>query len=114
MDYRVVMHPLIQDDKLERIYINVSSTVLKDYIGKRPKINQEQVELARRRYISAIYFHTLFLYVINRKKEYFVFQQTENGDKDIELGDYLKELFDSYYADFLLNFGTNELMESLV
>ncbi len=114
MDYGIVMYPLLEGDKLDSIYINMGSKVLKDYIGKRRKISEEQVELARHRYISAIYFHTLFLYVINRKRNYRIWQEKDDGEEnDVALGDYLKEVFDSYYADFLLNFGTNELMDAL-
>lgn len=33
--------------------------------------------------------------------------------KDIELVDYAKDVFESYYAQFLLNFGISELVQSL-
>ncbi len=32
-------------------------------------------------------------------------------DKDIELTEYLKDLFSSYFAAFFMNFGMGELME---
>lgn len=115
MDYDVVVYPLLQDDVLETIYINMDSNVLKSYKAKIRRINPEQNQLADRRYISAIYFHTLFLYVINKKKRYQIYQETDGrieGD-NVPLEEYLRDLFASYYADFLLNFGTSELMEGL-
>ena len=33
--------------------------------------------------------------------------------KNIELTDFLKDIFSSYYTEFLLNFGTEELMSAL-
>lgn len=40
-------------------------------------------------------------------------QQTDTGDSEAELDDYLKDLFESHYAEFILNFGTDEFMQSL-
>ncbi len=34
-------------------------------------------------------------------------------DKEIDLSDFLKDIFSSYYTEFLLNFGTEELMSAL-
>jgi len=33
--------------------------------------------------------------------------------RDRDVGEYLKDLFSSYYADFLLSFGSEQLMASL-
>ncbi len=41
-------------------------------------------------------------------------KQGEGEDiKDIDLVEYVKDVFESYYAQFLLNFGMSELMQSL-
>lgn len=113
MNFEVVMHPILEGDVLDAIYINMDSNVLKSYKSKISRITLEQNQLADRRYISSVYFHTLFLYIINKKKNYLIYQENDGNTKDIDLGDYLKDLFASYYAAFLLSFGTSELIEGL-
>ena len=115
MDYSVVMHPLVdEEDKLEKIYINLDSRVLKDFKSKNRNPSEEQRELADRQYISRVYYHTLFLYAISRNRKYAISKLNghENYD-DVELTDYLKDVFESHYADFLLSFETSALMEGL-
>ena len=111
MDYNTVMHPMVNGEKLEAIYINMDSTVLKNVKSKSRNPNEEQLELANRKYIAAVYFHTLFLYTITRNRKY-GFTQAESED-EVDLEDYLKDLFESYYAEFIVNFGTEEFMQSL-
>jgi len=113
MSYDDVMHPVLEGDTLETIYINMDCSVLKNYKSKQKRISPEQVQLADRRYITSVYFHTLFLYVINKQKQYHVYQVHGEDEKNIELDEYLRSLFESHYAEFLLNFGTSELMEGL-
>lgn len=113
MNWQVVMHPQIEGDVLEAIYINMDSSVLKNYKASIKNISIEQSQLADRRYVSAVYFHSLFLYVINRKRNYIISTEGENQQKEVDLTEYLKDIFSSYYADFLLKFGTGELVEAL-
>lgn len=113
MDWHTVMYPLIEGDELQKIYINMSSSVLKNYKSKHRNITEEQNTLADRRYVSAIYFHTLFLYVINRKRKFNILRSEGELDEQIDLSEYLTDIFNSHYAEFLLNFGTNELMDTL-
>ncbi len=115
MDHDVIMHPLVEGNVLNNIYINMSSRVLKKFKSKKQRLSEEQNQLADRRYITSVYFHTLFLYVINKKKSYSIVQMNGDGRGDdyIDLTDYLKDLFQSYYAEFLLNFEISELMEGL-
>ena len=49
-------------------------------------------------------------FIINK---YEIVQEKDDKDADIELGTYLKDLFSSYYAEFILNFGTDEIMQLL-
>lgn len=107
--YGTIMHPLVEGDRLEKIFINMDSTVLKNYKAKLNGITSEQIEAAEKRYITSVYFHTLFLYTISRKKNYSIRQ----GERDADLGDYLKDVFSSYYSEFLLNFGMEQLMATL-
>jgi hypothetical protein len=115
MDYETVMYPDLGGDILETIYINMDSAVYKNHLSGYRNLTVEQEQLARNKYISSVYFHTLFLYVINKKRGYIIAQEQENGNepKDVDMGEYLRDVFTSYYAAFLLNFGTSELMEGL-
>ena len=111
MGYATVMYPIVNGDKLESVYINMDSTVLMNFKAKTRNPNQEQLNLADKRYIASVYSHTLFLYSITKAHKYEIVH-TENGtDSGVELGTYLKALFDSYYAEFLLSFGFDEIMQ---
>jgi hypothetical protein len=109
MDYSTIMHPLVEGEQLDSIFINLDSRVLKSYKAKIKSMTEEQMELADKKFISSVYFHTLFLFTIARQKKYNISQE----DKDIELADFLKDIFSSHYSEFLLNFGTEELMATL-
>ncbi|MDE2634870.1 MAG: hypothetical protein OXI30_00775 [Chloroflexota bacterium] len=114
MNHGVVMHPDVEAGKLEAIYINMDSSILKNYRAKERNISEEKSRYADRQYISRVYYHTLFLYAINKGRNYVISQA--NGDHqagDIDLSDYLKDVFDSNYAEFLLNFETSALLEGL-
>ena len=111
MDYNVVMHPSLEGERLEKIYINMDSTTFKNYKPKNP--NDEQLELANRRYIASVYLHTLFLYTITKSLKFGFKKESENGPVDEEIDVYLKELFGSYYAEFILNFGADQIMHLL-
>lgn len=111
MDYSTVMYPYVEGEKLETIYINMDSTVLKNFKAKITNPSQEQLDTANRRYTAAVYSHTLFLYSITKAHKYQI-THAENGiDSNIELGSYLKDLFENHYAEFLLNFGFDEIMQ---
>ncbi len=69
--------------------------------------------MAQKRYIASVYFHSLFLYMITKKKNYKLSLAGENNDEEITIDDYIRDVFDSYYSDFLLNFGMEQLMGSL-
>ena len=113
MDYDTVMYPMVEGEKLESIYINMDSTVLKNFKSKNRNPNEEQLEVANRKYIANVYFHTLFLYTITKNRKYKFIQEEDNKNVDVELNEYLKDLFESYYAAFLLNFGAGGIMQLL-
>ncbi|MGH2666712.1 hypothetical protein [Flavobacterium sp.] len=111
MNYDTVMNPMASGDILEKIYINVDSNV---YLNYRKKLkNEEQIIVAQKRYIASVYFHSLFLYMITKKKNYKLSFGTENNEEEITIDEYIRDVFDSYYSDFLLNFGMEQLMGSL-
>jgi hypothetical protein len=109
MDFETIMHPLVQGDRLESIFINMDSNVLKSHKGRIRTISEEQIEVAQKKYISSVYFHTLFLFTIAQHRNYSV----QQGDNDVDLGDFLKDVFATYYSEFLLNFGMEQLMATL-
>jgi len=110
ISYETVMVPQVSEGNLEAVVINMDSTVLKDF--KSQYKNQEQLEVAERKYISSVYFHTLFLYTITKNRQYSI----RKGDKEeqpVEIEQYLQDLFSSYYSAFILNFGTNDLLQGI-
>ena len=113
MDYATVMYPMVNGEKLESIYINMDSTVLMKFRAKRGNLNQQVLETANRKYISTVYSHTLLLYSITKARKYQLVQEENGIGSGVELGTYLKDLFESHYAEFILNFGTEEFMPLL-
>ncbi len=119
MNHDIVMYPMVNGEKLEKVYINMDSRVLKNFKAKTRNPSQEQLEIANKRYIASVYSHTLFLYSITKARKYEIVQEkngtdsNNNASSDVELGTYLKDLFDSYYAEFLLNFGFEDIMQLL-
>jgi hypothetical protein len=111
MGYESVVHPYVEDDKLSRIYINLDSKVLKDFNSGAK--SSEAVDLAQRRFISAVYFHTLFLYATTKTRNYDLRRGGELASADVELAEYIADLFASSYAQFLLNFDTTDMLEAL-
>ncbi len=116
MDFYTVMFPLAEGDNLEKIYINMDSNVFRSFLSKTKNPNEEQILAAERKYISSVYFHTLFLYTITKNRGYQISRTQEGKDEPdpIDLGTYLKDLFDHYYSSFILNFGgMEEILEGL-
>ncbi len=108
MNYETVVYPLIGGDKdlLEIIYVNMDSNILKNYKAKK-NLGMDEDALINNKYIATIYAHTLFLYAVNKEKNY----EINNGD--LTLAKYISELFTNHYGAFLLNFETNHLVDML-
>ena len=114
MDFTTVMYPMVNGEKLERVFINMDSRVLMNFKAKNRNPSQEQIEIANRKYVASVYAHTLFLYSITKAHKYQIVQESENGSNSgIELETYLKDVFSSHYAEFILNFGADEIMQML-
>jgi hypothetical protein len=109
MDHHSIIHPLVEGDRLDAIFINMDSHILKSHKSRIKAITEEQIKLADKKYISSVYFHTLFLFAVAKTKNY-SFRQ---GDAEKDMTDFLKEVLASSYSEFLLNFGTEQLMASL-
>lgn len=111
INYDTVMNPVASGDILEKIYVNLDSNV---YLNYRKKLkNEDQIIVAQKRYIASVYFHSLFLYMITKKKKYRFSLMAESNDEEVTIDEYIRDVFDSYYSDFLLNFGMEQLMGSL-
>ncbi|AZJ37050.1 hypothetical protein D6T69_09850 [Tenacibaculum singaporense] len=116
VDIKTVMIPEAEGSTLKRIFINMDSSVLMNFKSKYRNPNEEQIELANRKYYTSVYFHTLFLYTITKNKGYEIKQKVEGNEnlEDVDVGQYLKDLFDNYYSTFILNFGgMEEMMDGL-
>ena len=110
-NHSTIMFPYVVGEKLERIYVNMDSTVFMDFKPKNP--NEEQLQFASRKYFASVYFHTLFLYTITKNRKYRFMRETDKDDPNVELAEYLMDLFDSHYAVFILNFGADAMMQAL-
>ena len=111
MDHEVVVHPLVDDEFLSHVFINMDSTV---WLSYRANLTRETaINVAEKRYVSSVYFHTLFLYMITKNRKYALTQRDKEHQQDVEITDYIADLFQTFYAQFLLNFDTQELIASL-
>jgi len=113
MNWETVVYPLGKGDaELERVYINMDSNVFKSFLSKQKHPSEDQLKLAENKYISSVYFHVLFLYTITKNRGYEIAkkQDGQNYSDPVDLGEYLKDLFDHYYSSFILNFGGMEEM----
>ena len=108
MNHETVMFPVGEGDKLETIYINMDSRV---FLTHRSKLkSEEQITVAQKKYLTSVYFHTLFLYMITKRRNYNLTILKDGKQEDVTVDEYIRDVFDSYYSDFLLNFGMEQLM----
>ena len=99
-------------DELETIFINMDSSLLRSYKSKLD--GDETLQVADNKYISQVYFHTLFLYSILKQKKMRFSIEDQQGDKAVEVEELLRDLFKSSYCEFLLRFGgTEELIAAI-
>lgn len=111
MDFDTVMQPMSEGDQLQEVYINLDSHV---FLNHKSKLKgEEQIMIAERKYISSVYFHTIFLYMISKRRKYSFAIDKEGEQETVTIDDYIKDVFDHYYSDFLLNFGMEQLMGAL-
>lgn len=99
-------------DELETIFINMDSSLLRSYKSKID--SDEALQVADNKYISQVYFHTLFLYSILKQKKMRFSLEDQQGEKAVEVEEVLRDLFKSSYCEFLLRFGgTEELIAAI-
>ncbi len=113
MSYETVMYPLGKgENELDRIFINMDSHVFKSFMSKTKHPNEQQIKMAENKYISSVYFHTLFLYTITKNRGYQITQLKDGKQEpeDVDVAEYLKDVFDHFYSTFILNYGGMEEM----
>lgn len=110
MDWAITMYPSVgEDGNLEKVYINMDSSVLRNFVSRQGAIGIDQKEISEKKFISSVYFHTIFLFSITKNKKY----ELRQGEKHVDLQDYLRDVFSSYYSEFLLNFGMEDLISTM-
>ena len=105
------MWPSAEGDTLEKIVINLDSNVYLKFRNKQK--SEDQIKIAEKRYISAVYFHAVFLYMIIKKKNYRLEVTRDGNEEEKTVDEFIRDLFDGFYSEFLLNFGMEQLMNSL-
>jgi len=98
------------DNTLEKIFINMESSVLMNFRSKNKNQNEEQIQITNKKYYTSVYFHVLFLYTITLNRK---FRITNEDKEDIDVGTYLKDIFSNFYTTFILNYGSEVLLESI-
>jgi len=98
------------DNTLEKIFIIMESSVLMNFRSKNKNQNEEQIQITNKKYYTSVYFHVLFLYTITLNRK---FRITNEEKEDIDVGTYLKDIFSNFYTTFILNYGSDVLLESI-
>ncbi len=100
-----------ESDELEKIFINMDSSLLRTYKSKFD--GDEALRVADNKYIAQVYFHTLFLFSILKQRNYnFSLNDDNRSEKTLE--EVLQDLFKSSYGEFLIRFGgTEELINAI-
>jgi hypothetical protein len=112
MDHQTVVIPFADEEKLQKVFINMDS---KAFLNHRAKLSSEEnLKLAERRYVLSVYFHALFLYVITKNRGFTIARAANGqGEVPVDLPEYVGELFQNHFTEFLLSFGAGDLIASL-
>jgi len=113
MGYDNILYILEDGENLEKIYINLDSSVLKNRKSKMNSI--ELTEKVEKEYIVKVYLHTIFLYTINKNSRYKVTKDSNDDQEpiDIEITEYVQSIFENQYASFLMDFNMNGLIDTI-
>lgn len=112
--HETTMVPMTKGEELEKIFVNMDSHALLEFRSKIKNPSSDAIELANRKYVTSVYFHALFLYMITKNRGYQIKRTKEDKEEPVDIGSYLKDLFDNSYSSFILTFGgTEELMQGL-
>lgn len=112
--HETTMVPMAEGDELKKIFVNMDSHAYLEFSHRIKNPSAEAMALAQRKYVTSVYFHALFLYMITKNRGYQLSRKKDDKDEPVEIGNYLKDLFDNSYSSFILTFGgTEELMQGL-
>ncbi|MDE3269980.1 MAG: ATP-binding protein [Pseudomonadota bacterium] len=104
MDHNTVVRLLVDNDKLDEIYINMDSSVFKNFNHKDKNPSEEKLKINEQNYTMTVYYHALFMFTITKQEKVMMSKDGESGSVEIE--DYIENLFSNHYVEFLL--GLNE------
>ncbi len=116
MDHGVVMYPVSGEEEkvIERVIVNLDCRVFKNHRSKCKSF--EEIEREQNRFISSVYYHTLFLYTISLQRGHQHTVRLKNGnireEENVEMSEYIQDIFANHYVDFLLNFRLEEVIEA--
>lgn len=89
----------------------IDSKVLKEFnSGAR---TSEAVAIAEGRYISSIYFHSLFLFATTNARKYDLRRGEDPDSEPVEISEHVADLFSALYARFMLHSETADLLEAI-
>lgn len=111
MNHDTVVGTVSEGEELSHIAINMDSRA---FMSFRTNLkSEEQYEFVERRYISAVYFHCLFLYATTIGRKYTLTRLVDGDEKEVDIGEYVADLFEQSYAQFLLNFDTSDIIDAI-
>ena len=114
MDYNKVVHLFIDNEKLEKIYINMDSSVFKKFNHKDKNPSEEKLKSNKENYLMTVYCHALFMFAITKKEGVTMLKEKNQAQNSMEIDEYIENLFSNHkaqYAEFLLNFNEWKLRQ---
>ncbi len=117
VDEHLVVYPVMEGDRIEKIVINMDSRVLASYRAEYPNADESRLRVMDSRYIASMYLHTLLLGGGMAARSYKVKQpdqtSTDPEPEDVDVADFISTLFSDGYAEFLMRFGLDKVLETL-
>jgi len=115
-DESVVVYPLMADGRVDAVFINMDSAVLERMRTERRGESEEQYRILTNQYIASMYLHTIVVcggmsgagYTMRKPDA-----EQKGAQSEVDLSDFVTDLFSGGYADFLLRFGSRSLLDAL-
>lgn len=112
----MVVYPTMGEEKVEQIFINMDSTVFTKMRDEQKGQSEEGYEHLRTRYIASMYLHALLLCGGTSLQGYSISKPDPKQMDEIEaidISQFVSEIFSRGYAEFLLRFGTEDILDVL-
>ncbi len=115
VDESLIVYPLMSDGRIECVFINMDSSVIE---GQRVEGNRtvEQCRLLDNQYIATVYLHAVLLCCGMGAQGYSMMRPDplEMGvSAQVDVSDFIADLFSDGYAEFLMRFGSTSLADLL-